>query len=453
MTRCSFLAVVVLALMLGASCQARAPADKPATKKIEEGYFLVYALDSMYQKHPRLPEFGDAILTGPPNREVCLFVHELLQYVAQRRLLFDHLRRYIDKQVAKDKLDAGLLKAFKDYEEYLAAWEKYAKDMHDAFKDYSKKVGWAQQAAAAEVGLTALCYLFGVSDGSATMGEAADALRKQSEASLKKLTAVHLRAWVEYRGKITSAWDDIVKQRKLHEETLRTFAKEQASAQDNPFHLVRDAEKALDPRKKADIDDLIDRAHECMQAAEMVPEGAAYNFYRALFCGMAAKLATRAAEKDLGKTGFTGVGKEPPKAAPLARRALDAYLKYEPVDSNLDAEVFHMYLLVYGFNGDTTTAYNALLKHLLTKNNKGAPQLPFRPNLSCNPTFWYDCARVCSIALDKVPKDANRATAIALECLRLAKLCGYDSDEEAKVDPDLKHVRGNAADQFNRLIK
>jgi hypothetical protein len=435
--------------------QAKTPpaSDKPATKKIEEAYFLVYALESMYQKHPRLPEFGDAILTGPPSRELCRFVHELLQYVAQRRLLFDHLRRYIEKQVAKDKLDPGLLKAFKDYDEYLAVWEKYAKDMHDAFKDYAKKVGWAQQAAAAEVGLTALAYLIGVSDGYATMAEAADALKKQSGESLKKLTDRHGNASTECCAKITAAWYDIVKQRKLHEEAYKSFVKEQAPAQDNPFHLVRAAEEALDPKKKADVDALIDRAHECLQAAELVPDGSIYNFYRALFYGMATKLATRAADKDLGKTGFSGVGKEPPKAAPLAKHALDAYLKYEPIDSNIDSEVFHMYLLVYGFNGDTTTAYNGLLKTMLTKNNKGAPQLPFRPNLSCNPTFWYDCARVCSIALDKVPKDSNRATAIALECLRLAKLCGYDSNEEAKIDPDLKHIRQNAADQFNRLIK
>jgi hypothetical protein len=241
--------------------------------------------------------------------------------------------------------------------------------------------------------------------------------------------------------------------RKLHEKAFEQFAKDWPAANDNPFHLVRAAEKALDPNKKADVDDLIDRARECMQAADLVPDADIYNFYRAVFYGMAAKLATRAADKDLGKTGFSGVGKEPPKAAPLAKRALDAYLKYEPIDNNIDAEVLHMYLLVYGFNGDTTTAYNTLLKTMLTKDKKGALQLPFRPNLSCSPTFWYDCARVCSIALDKVPKDSNRATAVALECLKIAKLCGYDRDEEAKVDPDVKHIRLNAKDQFNRLFK
>jgi hypothetical protein len=86
-------------------------------------------------------------------------------------------------------------------------------------------------------------------------------------------------------------------------------------------------------------------------------------------------------------------------------------------------------VLALAYNNQAAKAYQVLLSTGLRKNDAA---------------FWYDAARVCSLA-----RDVRQA----LLCLQKAVQAGFKDQEAARVIPDLEFVRKRASDQFDKALE
>ncbi len=199
----------------------------------------------------------------------------------------------------------------------------------------------------------------------------------------------------------------------------------------DPFLFLRNTRGTpADDRKE--LAAIAATADACFDAVRLVPAGKVYNVFRAQLLSAAGLYANRAAALDLGTSGFPAGPSNAAKGSARAVQAWQFYLKFEPLDTNITLDVLHQVALAYAYAGRTRDAYNHLLRVDSGKLRGGTP------------AFWYDAARVCSMA-----HDLKRAR----YCLNMAVRTGFRDFEGAKVIPDLQYLRKNDRDGwFQRTV-
>ncbi len=200
----------------------------------------------------------------------------------------------------------------------------------------------------------------------------------------------------------------------------------------NPFLLVQRASAILG-KKDATSKEMLEQAEICRSAAAMVPADPVYNFYRAAFLSVGGRIASKVARKDIGASGLPMSAKDVPEGGLLARTIWSAYVKVEPIDINLTDQVLREYFLSMAYAADLKSAYQVII--LTVIDRRSSPRLILlRTDVSKNPSFWYDCARVCSVVGD---------VRTAMICLNKAAQLGFREKEAAKFSLDLRQVREN----------
>jgi hypothetical protein len=441
-----FLSVVVAGGLLPARVAADEPAEKP--QKVSEALFVLYALEDMYEKDmPKLPEAVDPFKGLPQNR--------LKEFFAQRQFLFDHLRRHVERSAENNKLHATTVQLFREYEKRFDVQKSVRDQILDAYTAFNKKVNRSNQEYGNAVGLTAVSYGLGLFLGVSSLEESFEGFTKVAALGDIQRNQVQTKAYADLVQKLSEIQSNLPDLKKATEKNRDSFKKiaEQQSKDNkwedtefafqnktppkvNPFRLVGAAQRALaDKKNEPSKEELLVHAKACMTAAEMVPDEKVYDFYRAAFYAVAGQLANRAAEKDLGATGFAEAMQNPARAAAVAKTAWEGYFKYEPVDVNLNTQALHRYVLAIAYGGDMKTAAQVLSKYIVVavRNPRtGQVVQTLADKASFDPQFWYDCARVFSVTGGSAP---------AVLCLQRAKQCGFAKGEEAKLDPDLKPIR------------
>lgn len=433
--------------------------EKLPPVKVPDKLFQLYALEDMLRssapdaRAPRLPK------TLPH--------HEISRFLAERQLLFDRVRRALEKQ----KADDAILALFKEYGRELQLWVDLKKQLDDSYDKVGKKLFGPAPASGNRTVLIGLGYGLrnwaeGDADGEALTRDFAAMLESFAEEQ-QKVSAARGKGAKELGEGFTQAHEEFnTKRSELRkacleklEKTSQTLKTTQGWSQvefqherklstegtqsSNPFVLVDRARSVL-AKKEATSEELLNRAQDCQRAAEMVPGNAIYSYYRAAFLGVGGLLANKAAARDLGAVGFAEALKNPSRSGKLAKQIWESYLRSEPLDSNFNDQVVLQYIQSCGAAGQLKSAYAIIVKHVAQPVKGGPPKV--RVLASSDPKFWYDCARVCSIL---------KEPAFACECLGQAVKVGFADFEGAKADPDLRTVRENrmTADRFAKLIR
>jgi hypothetical protein len=450
--RLSLICSVVLAGAVVPGPAAARAQGKANVPRIEERLFLLYALENM--------SLQDVTYTTSPGCPPEPFSRVLARFQARQRLLYDTMRRHVQKRKNED-----LLEVFRQYEKELDLLTEFQQALDKRCAEHERKLYAAQAAASSRVLLTGLGYALvaasrGADDETTFLrgmtAAAAAAIRERqrlrdfnAEAARQLTTSFDAldrdytpRRW-EAHKQFRQQFEAYIATNKFEdaEFAFRTAGSQEAPTR-NPFLMVAAARMVL-YKKDATVKEMLEQAEVCRRASAMVPADRAFNIYRAMFLAVAGLLANRAATKDIGATGFPLIVKDVPEAGKVAARIWTAYVRLEPFDTSYTDEVVQAYIIACAQACDARTGYAAILKTSVTLDFRRHPHP--RPLASDRPDYWYDCARVCSTAGN---------VQLSLECLQHALRLGFRDKETAKLSPDLRNVRENTAtrDQFKRLF-
>jgi hypothetical protein len=473
--------LVCLAVLLGPvvrTPQAVQAGGKATGARVDERLFLLYALEDMVLSMPS-PQLRSEMLASKvkltePQAQQHFITERVRRYVelsgflAKRRLLFDSLRRYLQKRKNADF--QTILKLYVRYERELDLWKDVKEKVSTAIDVVCRTLRLGQMIAAQRALNSALTFgllsYFGGASGREalvngwlkgmhTAWEDRPTLTALQEKAVKTMDDDINKALKEFSDKLEKEQKgkpSLIEEAKQLYTTLGLkdgeFAFERASNSGsttapsrNPFCMVDDARRLLD-KKDVTHDEFVTQANICQKAADIVPTAAIYSYYRAAFLSVGGRLANSAAAKDLGTTGFVDAIKNPPKAGALALKIWQAYLRNERIDTNITDGVIHRFITACGYAGKPGAAYVVIVANCTQQVGR---QRQLRPAASSTPTFWYDCARICSLQGNAV---------LAWHCLQQAVRHGYRDNEAAKIDPDLQNVRVNrlTADHFKRAF-
>jgi hypothetical protein len=143
-----------------------------------------------------------------------------------------------------------------------------------------------------------------------------------------------------------------------------------------------------------EADDRLAKAKKYMEAAKLVPRATdnSFNFYRAVCYGKAGIEANQAAVLAAGANGFATHRKTDASEA-----AVKAWVLYAANnDRDLTPLVLHNWALALAYNGKAMQAYDVLKK----TNNAILPTTA---------QFYYDTARICSVAAEDFSTQATNA--------------------------------------------
>lgn len=413
---------------------------------MDERLFALFAVEQFNQEFKVYSGVWGDVKSGAGREYI---TSQLRSLVAYQRLQYDLLRRHAEQW--KDDAFASI---YGDYAEQL----DHLGDDLDQFERLSGRsaaqVARVRQAAA--MNALGAGLLLGI--GSAAQGDddavaflrgaaaAQDAQRAQHDQVAASVAAQDAKVKAAFDA-FTTSFDQRVAvtslkfRRKVDASRWKAehFYYRQAQTKGgpgrNPFLVVSVAELDCSERDTP-LATLVARAELCAKQAEAVPLDAAYDPYRAMFLGVAGRLACRGAAKDLGATGFPASRDAAPAAGTLARRVWVDYFKYESVDQNLNDEVIHGAFMACAYAGDPAEAFETLVAYAAERSTTALPRRPAtyraKAAFSTSPAFWYDAARVSSAA---------GRPGLAGECLRLAVKCGFGDRAAAQVCPDLKNLR------------
>ncbi len=427
---------------------------QPKTAPVEERLFALYVLEWLYQDKENLPQFAE---DGPGSRRNEM---NLGAFVAQRRLVYDILRRYYEKK----NLDPEIFTLYRTYEPVLDTWKGLVDKWLAARLVYDREMNIAQAQAAQQMLGASLFFAMNVL-GDAPARDVVDSLRVAARVQADqraKLTAKQQEAYKQFAKARAEAFEEFgPKYKDISDKNYRLFKEgtnDLCSKHDwkptefahntqltttsdseppgNPFRIFKAAREVL-KNKDASREELLEQAAACQRAAEMVPVGKlrgapdTYDVFRATFLAAAGILANRAALKDLGATGFSSALTNPPKAGPVALKIWDRYLRHEGA---LNDKIIYQFIQACGCAGKPDVAYKLIVANAFQLDRRRQPivNAPF----SRDPAFWYDSARIASLVGEP---------GAALQCLQQSVRLGFRDFEAAKVDPDLKLVREHPA--------
>jgi hypothetical protein len=435
------------------------PLQAQPAAPLDERLFAAYVLDEMYVHTLPLPEASGGL--RPPA-----YV-QFSAFVAQRRVIFDTLRRYYEKR----KLDPTVFDLYRDFEREIGLWKDFNDQVTASVQAYDRAMARGLLAASQRAWNTGLAYGLQAFFGGGSGDEAllTGWLRAAQAAAIEreKLSRLQLDAYNQLQKAFEEAGKKygprIEEVRKRNYQAFRTAVDDLRSKHDwkdaefahdrklragatnpepsrNPFRIAAAALAVLRD-KEASRENLLKQAGECQRASDMVPAGKVYNYFRTIFLGLAGVLANQAALKDLGAAGFASAVKNPAKAGAVALKIWQRYVVYE---GSVNDEVVHKFLQACGCAGKPRAALEVMRNRAFQLDR--FRRLVPNPSFSRDPVFWYDCARVASL-MGEAPA--------AAECLRLAVNLGYRDFEAAKVDPDLRNVRESPATsrQFQAVIR
>jgi hypothetical protein len=442
--RCLVLSMLTLPVATGPlGAQAK-------TAPVDEKLFALYILEWLYQYTENLPQFSADGPGGRRNEE------KLGAYVAQRRLVFDTLRRYYEKK----NLDPEIFTLYRAYEPVLDTWKDLYEKWLAARLVYDREMNIAQAQAAQQMLGASLFFamnLLGEAPARDVVNSLRVAARVQAE-QRAKLTAKQQEAQKQFdkaRGEAVEEFRP--KYQEIYDKNYRLFKEstnDLCSKHDwkdaefahtsklttttapepprNPFLLFKAARELL-KKKDASREELLEQAAACQRAAEMVPVGKlrgsadTYDIFRATFLAAAGIMANRAALKDLGATGFTSALANPPKAGAVALKIWDRYLRHEGA---LNDKIIYQFIQACGCAGKPALAYKLIVANGFQLDRLRRPVV--NATFSRDPAFWYDSARIASLVGEP---------GVAVQCLQQAVRMGFRDFEAAKVDPDLKLAR------------
>ena len=289
---------------------------------------------------------------------------------------------------------------------------------------------------------------------------------QQAKARYAKEQPVLAQAFVE--KKIPQALDK-------RREAARELAADLASprnwaAKDTPFAKAKSLEGSSDPfvlMRQIDAEKVADDRGNTHEAAEhlakakryeelirMVPKPSdhAFNFYRSVIYAQAGREANQAAALSVGTNGFSTR-----KGSQASKLAVDYWQRYiRNSERDVTPEILYNLALAMVYNGAAIEAFDTLKK----------ASAQFLPR---SPVFYYDVARLCSVAaedqtvafaklaatpafarLNKFQQDAEKGKAQqrvnqmlqeSSLCLQRAVCCGFKDVERARETPDLKTLR------------
>ena len=432
----------------------------------EERRFLLLALENLSRQ---LPE-EVALPAATPGRRSIDATESLFVFVKQQELVFDTLRRHIERGNDRE-LEAVLPLYRKQLDEYTA----FDKKVQTAMAEYLKRIRQQGDVVGTNVMLSGLGYaLLAVADDS----NSADVITRSAAAMfatsieqgrrLKLYTEAEEAAFKEtYKTAAAERQEAVSSARKAFGAKLKGLLDAENAEAKNPFHQVAAAQAVL-RKSDATWKEQLAAAKVCRDAAKLVPKGEVYDLYRAAFLGAGGMLANAAAVKDCGATGIPLLVKNAPEAGPVARDIWNEYLnaEYNPKRTrrkDFSADFFQAQLLAQAYTGEAGDANAKSQKqraaiHTQLKNVIVSNAVPFlgpqgraiaytlRKEFSNRPDFWFDCARVASILGD---------ISLAMECLKEAVFRGFKDSAEAKVNPELRNVRESpiTSAQFSNLFK
>ncbi|WP_020471445.1 C-type lectin domain-containing protein [Zavarzinella formosa] len=470
MRLCTFPAIVAAVgfLAVSASGQTKQPSNVPAPKTkstdaavtIDERVFILYALEDMTRQFAADPYYESRSTAGVQEM-VARRLFGLKSQLAYQRLLYDTLRQH----AAKWK-DDEFLAVFRTYDNHLSELRESIQSLEGALVQTLRGMQAAQSMAGTNALISGLSFGFRAvaegDDDERAFVRGISAMFASGIAQQGKLNETTARYKSELEGARKNFEDQFTK--RINDSTNALIGKiadskwgdqeyafqlrkSGANPVHNPFAIVRKA-GAVFWKKDATPEDLVKQAEVCEKAAGVVPIGPVFNPFRALLLGIGGRLASKAADKDIGTAGLPTSQKDAAFGGALARKLWSEYLKSELIDKNINDEVVRAVMLSRAYSGNQTEAFEAVKKYVVAQNSGATSRLPsrishIRNEFSTNPGVWYDVARVCSISGN---------TSLALECLTMAVKCGFRDKETAMFSPDLKNVR-QTGKQFEAVFK
>ena len=428
--------------------EPKAAAPKTAVPTLDERLFALYAVEDLINdmRRPR----------GFP---------ELKTRVVYHRLVYDILRRHVEEKNEKEWRDPEFMAIFQVYDARLSAVSQGAKELYDSMDRSQAALKRKVDEAAVQALTTGLAYSFrsaveGDSDamvfltGALAANEAragkqpeVDALKKQLTEKLTKTVAGFKTLYADEMGTAAKNFQAGVEKSKWRDNDF-VFRLPKGATSRNPFVEVWRAEAFCNGAAAVPV--LVKQSEECARAAETVPSGAAFDPFRTIFLSVAGRLANKAAEKDLGAVGFPASAAAAPKSGALARDIWSNYLAVEKIDRNINDSVVRQAFLASAYAGNFDEAVKTVESRAGTQSNRAYPNRApvYEPtaSYSSNPVFWYDAARVASVA-GKAP--------FAMKCLTIAVKEGFNDADAAKFCPDLERVRTDEKTKalFNNLFE
>jgi hypothetical protein len=437
-------------------------------RPVEPTLFLLYGLEDLY----RAPLPDDA---------------ELFEaFVARQQLQYDQLSLYLSKQ---KKRDPELVAKFDEYQKVLDEVRGLLKDVAACQKKHlapiveaNLKVRYEEMRQANAVLMTGLAHAFGTmsrggsDDDAIKMGLSGAIVRaingrSQVEAARAEAREKIKKALGDYRAELDSFYPGrkVKLQRRLQagppidkELIARLGAKlswpkdvDLAAGGDlkewgdgdrpaNPLWIERIVLRRKAPDGIRAIEFHHQNAKDLLAAAKMVPASPAFNPYRSRLYTLAGLSANQSSAAQIGTAGLKSA---PTDAAKAGVAAWLAYSRLEPIALN-DSEVGHQFVLAQAYAGQKAQAYK-LVRTVMNKMKVQPPRGIFTPGFvtrqvkANNAAFWYDAARICSLAGD-VPS--------AISCFYVAVGAGYRDFETARVDPDLATLRAGDPEHFEEII-
>lgn len=472
---------LVLALVVTAGTRAIAD-EKPkpvANLPADECLFLLYALDDFYRDTWVEPAAGTKAWYSQP----------VSAFIARRSAAVGDLIQYMRSRNAPTEL----IDAYGDYLQYLRSGTELAaklrarEDKHLQFyRDLRQRLLTADQVRQLESNLDVLHAatdaIRGLTEGNGqNLGEglmsgqagglvAARVLTKAMEnkvnasrieelerakqdakdfekqegptlmADLAALRSEFLKATATERERRTASGVRAgQKLAELHPDLTRADVAFQTDVDEqtrNPFAVTRALSRLNLPKTIAAGTENLVLARRCFDAVESVPKSAVnsmhnpYRPFRAHFAATAGAAANAVAGLTAGG-GFASASKfkAPNPAADLARKAWQAYRKYDPSGRTL---ADHQEALALAYLGQSEAAYR-----LVSGAAKAAPEYP-------DPTFWYDAARIAAAA--------GKPADVPLAYLKKAVRYGFTDVERVRSDPDLEPIRQRIEPAIEKLF-
>ena len=429
---------------------------KPITITAEERQFLLYAMENLYLQLPDAVAVSTSRPGTASNGRFVSPTNGLAAFVKQQEMVFDLLRRHVQKGD-----DREIEALFALYRKQLDEYNAFNKQIQQTTLEFQKKVAMYQRGANDMAMASGLAYaLRSVAKG----GDAEDVLmssflgmaRTQFEVGVKlKLYTEAERSDYEDNCKnVSKAYKDKIDTARMEFRTkMKSMLESDTSSDKNPFLIIARAQSVL---KQPDVTwkDLLEQARICQAAVKLVPPGEVYDIYRAMFLGAGGVLANTAAIKDAGAIGIPSAAKDVPIAGPVARTIWNEYMKveYNPkrtTRKDFSDDFFQAYLLAHVYAGEAATLKTGIIlaEMMVTTIVQDTRINPIykegrvvdrrrtytlRRDFSPRYDFWYDCARVASL-LGNTP--------LAIECLNTAVALGFRDAVEAKASPELRNVR------------
>lgn len=488
---------VLLAIAFSFPLPARA-------ESIDEQLFLVYALEDMYRT------------TWPAQNRDIKCSQDVRRFLNARRIQADRLRRQIETRKRYELLARG----YKDYLSLLDLAGPYQEKLErreDAYLAYiremQRKVFAADQLSRAA---TAMRSLASASDaisssfrnpfndafdamgsglfaglGTYMMGNMLHQLRMnqlklQAIALIKKYEAENkprLESDIrKYDKGFFESFDKEKAKRVLRTvEMLRSLKErngwseregdfdpnrplEKWTTEDqphNPFRAKTAALWVLQSKKinEADPKELLQLAQEVQAAIQWIPSLNLPTLlrFKADFYFLAGLLANQAARIEIGQTGFKDAQSKPAEAATFSQKMWKNYGDCEKRNAAEQAEALHQRLLAFAYGGKPRHAF-ALLD-----------QTPLHQIPSGNPTFWFDVARLVSLAGDNLQKRCDKNASLkrnpqtqallakykadTMYCLRLAVYTGLKKSSELEAHADLEWIRFIGENEIRSLAQ